>query len=199
MAIAGSLFVVILLWLTVRFWLRFRKIPKIRRFRWPFEKKVYFCFASVFTLVVIFLGLIVVGANISTAVKPLPGFSESIPSLTDNSYNIQLHKAVNEWIVSGKTTPPAFVQQRIHHRRVFHTTRAVFGAVLLVIFTMLSVGLWKALIAKRNDGEAKWTLKEAVWLVAGILSVGVALFMMIVVLANLQSAIVPIANTLQFG
>lgn len=145
------------------------------------------------------MGLIVVAANISTAVRPLPGFIESIPNLNDNSYNVRLHNAFNEWIVSGKTTPPVLVQQRIHHRRVFHTTRVVTGAILLVLFTMLSVHLWKTLIAKRNANETKGTLKEVVWLFAGILSVAIALFMMIVVLANLQSMVVPIANTLQFG
>jgi Ca2+/Na+ antiporter len=198
-AIVGSLFLLILLWLTAKFWIKFKKIPRIQRLKWPFEKKVYLCFASVFTLVVIFLGLIVIAANVSTAIKPLPGFSEAIPTLTDNSYNTQLHKAFNEWILSGKSTPPVLVQQRIHHRRVFHTTRVMVGAVLLVTFTMLSVRLWKTLIGRRNASETKWTLKEVVWLLAGIVSVASALFMMIVVLANLQSAIVPIANTLQFG
>jgi uncharacterized membrane protein len=198
LAITGSIFLLILLWLTIRLWIRFKNISRVRRFKWPFEKKTYFCFATVFTLVTLFLALIV-AANVSTAAKPLPGFSGSIPSLTDNSYNRQLHQAFNDWVVSGKSTPPALVQQRIHHRRVFHTVRVLVSGVLLIVFTALSVRIWKTLIARRNTTETKWTLKEVLWLIAGIVTVTLALLMIITFMANLQSAIVPIANTLQFG
>lgn len=198
LAITGGIFLLILVWLTVRFWLRFKKIPKIRRFKWPLEKKVYFCLGTVFTLVALFLAL-VVAANVSTAAKPLPGFSGSIPSITTSSYNAPLHHAFNDWIVSGKSTPPALVQERTHHRRVFHTIRVIVSGMLLVMSAALSVRLWKTLIARRNASETKWTLKEIAWLIAGVATVAIALLMVIVVMANLQSAIVPIANTLQFG
>jgi hypothetical protein len=197
-AVTGTIFLLILLWLTWRFWISFKKIAKVSRFNWPFEKKVYFCFATGFTLVTLFLAL-VIAANVSTAAKPLAGFSGSIPSLNDNGYNRQLHHSFTEWIVSGKSTPPALVQQRIHHRRVFHAVRVVASGISLVVFTLLSIRLWRGLIARRKAGETKGRLKDVVWLVGGAVTVAVALFMMIAFMANLQSAVVPIANTVQFG
>ncbi len=198
LAITGSVFFLILLWLIVRFWIRFKKIPKISMLKWPFEKKAYLWFATVFTFVTLFLTLIV-AANVSTAINPLPGFTGSIPSLTDTSYNIQLHHAFNDWVVSGKSTPPILVQQRIQHRRVFHTVRVLVSGILLIAFAVLSIGIWKTLIARRNSTDTKWNLKEVLCLIAGITVVALALVMMIIFMANLQSAIVPIANTLQFG
>lgn len=198
LAITGGIFFLVLIWLTVIFWVRFKKIPKVRKFNWSFEKKLYFCFGTVFTFIALFLALIV-AANVSTATKPLPGFSGGISSMTTSSYNAELHHAFNDWIESGKSTPPTLVRQRIHHRRVFHTTRVIVSGILLVVFTTLSVRLWKTLIARRNASESKWTFKEAALLIAGIVIVAFALVMMIVVMANLQSAVVPISNTLQFG
>lgn len=198
LAVTGGLFLIVVLFLAIRFWVGFKKIPNVRRFEWSFEKKAYCSFGIVFTLVALFLAL-VVAANISTVAKPLPGFSGSISSLTDTSYNRQLHRDFNDWIISGSATPPKLVQERIHHRRVFHTIRVMVSGMLLVEFTILSIRLWKTLLTKRSTSETKWTPKEIVWLVGGIIAVAVALLMMIVFMANLQSAIVPIANTLQFG
>lgn len=198
LAAVGALFVLILLVSSVIFWIRFKRVTRISRFRWPFEKKVYFCFATLLTFVALLLALITAG-NITNAAKPLPGFIDSIPSITTNSYNRQLHASFNDWIVSGKSTPPALVQQRIQHRRVFHAVRAIVSGILLVAFTILSVRLWESLIAYRGTNESKWTLKEVGWLAAGVITVILALCMMIAFMANFQSVVAPIANTLQFG
>ncbi|HSW99447.1 MAG TPA: hypothetical protein VLH38_00240 [Patescibacteria group bacterium] len=64
---------------------------------------------------------------------------------------------------------------------------------------MLSVHLWGVLVTRRNTSETKWTFIEATLLLGGIVVVTLALTMMVVVMDNLQSAVVPIANTLQFG
>lgn len=198
LALAGGIFLLILLWLTARSWLKFKKIPSVSKFKWSFEKKVYFCFGTVFTVVALFMALIV-AANISTAAKPLPGFSGGISSISDTSYNRQLHQSFNDWIVSGKSTPPALVQQRIHQRRVFHAIRFTVAIALLIVFTTLSVRIWRSLILRRNSIETKWSTKETAMLIAGTLAVALALAMMIIVIANFQSVVVPIANTLEFG
>jgi sensor c-di-GMP phosphodiesterase-like protein len=198
LAIVGGVFLLILVALCVASWIRFKKIPKISKFKWSFEKKVYFWFGTVFTIVSLFLTLIV-AANISNAAKPLPGFSDSIPSMASSSYNAQLHSAFNNWIASGNEAPPSLVQQRIHERRVFHGTRAAIAIILLIIFAVTSMRLWGELIKRRNSTETKWSFKEIVWLITGIVTVAIVVLMMIVVMANLQSVIAPIANTLQFG
>lgn len=198
LAVAGGIFLLILLWLCVRFWIKFKKIPKIRTLHWNFEKKVYFGFASLFTMVALFLALVTL-ANISTAAKPLPGFTGSISTITDNSYNQKLHSAFNDWIVSKKSTPPALVQQRIHERRVFHAVRFVMSTVMLVGFAVASVYVWRYLIAQRADSKTKPTIKQALLMFVGVWCVLVALFLMLAVMANLQGFIYPLVNTFQFG
>jgi Ca2+/Na+ antiporter len=198
LAIVGGVFLLTLLVLSVKSWIKFRRVAKTGKFKWSFEKKVYFCFATLYAFVALFLALIT-AANVTNATNPLPGFTGGISSMTTDSYNKQLYAAFNDWIVSGNTTAPNLVQQRIQHRRVFHTTRTVVGIVLLAVFTVLSISFWKTLVKKRKTSEAKWTLKETGMLLAGMAAVALALVMMIVVMANLQSAIAPIANTLQFG
>lgn len=198
LAVVGALFLLITLWLSVRLWMKFKRTPKNSHGKWPFEKKVYIWFATLFTLVTLFLALIVT-ANISTAVSPVPGFQGSINSLSDNSYNKELHSAFNDWIVSGKSTPPALVQERMHERRVFHGVRLIVSSVLLVGIAVFSVRLWKWLILQRNDSESRWSAKQVPWLITGIVMVLLALILMLVVMANLQSTLYPIANTIQFG
>lgn len=198
LAIVGAIFAVVLVALSVVSWMKFKRGAKASRFKWSFAKKVYFCFATLFTLVALFLALIT-AANVSNAVKPLPGFTDSISSITTNSYNVELHVAFDQWIKSGEVAPPALVKTSIDHRRGFHATRALVSGLLLVTFTVLSIQLWRSLIDRRSSSESRWTFKEAVWLVVGVITVVFALLMMLAFMANLQSVIAPIANTLQFG
>lgn len=198
LAIVGGIFLIILIVASVLFWVKCRRIPKIRRFKWPFDKKVYFGFGLLATLVVLFLALIV-AANISTASKPLPGFTGSINTISTSGSKQQLNESINDWIKSGTAKPPVLVQQSIHNRQVFHIKRAVVSSILLGVFTALSFYLWKWLIAKRNVSESKWTAKEAGALVTASMLVLLVLFLMLAVMANLQSVVAPLANTLQFG
>lgn len=198
LAVVGTLFLVAFVVLSTKSWASFRHVAKIRRFRWPFEKKVYFFFASLFMLVSLFLSLITI-ANISNATKPLPGFTDSISSLQTNAYNRDLHQAFSEWILSEKVAPPALVQQSIQHRQIFHGVRLLISGSLLIMLSISSWRLWRSLIARRRVNENGWTVKEASWLALAILTVPIALYLLLAFMANLQSVIAPIANTLQFG
>ncbi|MCA9328015.1 hypothetical protein KDA14_05790 [Candidatus Saccharibacteria bacterium] len=194
----GAVFVLVFVALSIFSWLRFKRVAKTGRFRWPFEKKVYFCFATVFTFVSLFLALITT-ANISNAVKPLPGFTDSISSITTSDYNRQLHAAFSDWVESGDTTAPRLVQQRVHDRQMFHLVRFIISGILLVVFSFLSLRLWKTLLARRATSETGWTLAEAGWLVAGSAMVVLSLYMVLAFMANFQGVVAPIANALQFG
>src|SRR6476620_621485 len=69
LVIAGGILLLVSLLLTFRFWMQFKRVVKIRRFNWPFEKKVYFAIGSVLTIFSLLFAL-VWAANLSTALKP---------------------------------------------------------------------------------------------------------------------------------
>jgi hypothetical protein len=198
LAITGGMFLLLLAWLAIRLFVRSDRLGAVRRFPWTFEKAVYFGFGSVLSVTALLLAVVVV-ANTGTAANPLPGFSGSLGSIADSNRNRELHKAFENWIASSASTPPALIQQHIHQRRLFHSIRAIGGFVLFLTFAIASLSLWGALIRMRNAGDHRWTFKEVGWLGMGIALVPVVLFLMVVVIANTQGAVVPLANTLQFG
>lgn len=198
LAVAAGFFMLLFLVASIQGWIIFRRTANTHPFKWPFAKKVYFCFATLFTLVALFLALICM-ANVTNATKPLPGFVGGISSMHTKSYNRQLHVDFNNWIVSGKTTPPNLVQERIHHRQVFHTIRAIEGVVLFAASTFLGIRIWKTLIHERSHVKTKWSRQEVAMLLVGIVTIVIALYAVLVIMANVQSVVVPIVNTLQFG
>lgn len=203
LVIAGGLFTMILISLSVVFGIKFKKIPRTGKFKWTFAKKVYFSFGLLSSIVALFMALLV-AVNATTAFNPLPGFSLLIDDLTPSIYKAKLHHAYNTWIQSGSITPPTLIEQHIHRRVTFHFTKAIVCGILLIVFTVLNIRLWSTLITERiiterNVSETKWRLKERIFFVAGMGTIALSLLMMIIVVANLQGAFAPITLTLFFG
>lgn len=198
LVIAGGLFIAILISLSVIFWIKFKKIPKTGKFKWTFEKKVHFSFGFLSGIVALLMALII-AANATNVFNPLHGFSLLIDSLNTSSYNAQLHHAYTDWIQSGSNTPPTHIEQHIHRRVMFHTTKAIVCGILMIVFAALSIRLWSTLLKRRSASKTKWRLKEKTFFVAGIATVALSLLMTIIVIANLQGAVAPITLTLLFG
>jgi hypothetical protein len=74
MVILGGSLVLILVLLSMIFWTKFKRIPKINKLRWEFEKKVYFSF-GILSSIVASLMLLIVVANVTNTINPLHGFS----------------------------------------------------------------------------------------------------------------------------
>ncbi len=199
LVIAGGLFTLILISLSVVFWAKFKEISNPDKFfKFLFKKKVYFSFGLLSSIVALFM-VLVVAANATNAFNPLYGFSLLVDSLTPSTYSTPLRHAYSDWIQSGSSTPPILIRQHIHQRVMFHTTKAVVCSILMIIFTALSIRLWSFLIKRRNASKKKWRPKEKTFLAAGIATVVLSLLMMIIVVANLQGAVAPITLTLLFS
>jgi hypothetical protein len=196
--IAGGLFTLILMSLSVVCWAKFSKIPQTGRFKWRFEKNVYFSFGLLNSTVALLMAFIVV-VNATTAFDPLHGFLILIDELTPSSQGAQLHRAYSDWIHSGSSNIPDFIEQHLRRRVIFHTTKAIVCGIMLIIFTTFSIRIWSTLIKGRNASDIKWRLREKVLFVAGIATITLSLLMMIIVVANLQGAVAPITLTLLFG
>jgi hypothetical protein len=194
LVLAGGFLVLLLALSSVVFWLRFKKIPKTGRCKWPFEKKAYFSFgllSSIFGL----LFALIVAANATNAFNPVPGFS-LLAGSSSTSSNSAAGRALNEWIQSGNGNVPPVLEQKVQERIAWQKPKAIICGILLVVSAVLSLRLWNALIEATRASETKWRRNEYTLFVAGIATVAFSLLMTVMVVANMQAAIAPITITL---
>jgi cytochrome bd-type quinol oxidase subunit 2 len=201
LVVVGGMFLIALVLLSVFLWRRFRRARKVGTRTWTFEKKTYFLFGVLSVLVGLFMAL-VVAANVSTVLNPRQGFAGSISLLTATqagSPQDDLYRSVNTWLQSGSGDMPPLVQGRIDDRLAWQRPKAIVSGVLLVGFLVLSALIWRALIRRSRDPEARWRLKETAMLLLGVVAVLASLLLMLMVMGNTQGSIAPISLTLFLG
>jgi len=197
----GVLLVVIFVLLSGYFWLRWKRLPRSHERKWTFERKTYFAFGILSTVVGLLIAL-VVAVNAATVLDPWPGFSLLVDELGTPKTGTQmdkLYQAFNTWLQSGSPSIPPLIQQRIQERIALHTTRVIACGILLVVFAVLSKSIWSTLIKRSRAREPKWTLKEGSLLVCGAASVTLSLLLMVSVDVNLRWAFAQITVTLLYG
>ncbi len=198
---AVGLLVIMFMLLSIFFGVRWMRAPKTETRQWTFEKKAYFAF-GVFSLMVGALFGLIVLANASNVVDPRHGFSLLVDSMgTPNAGTPkeQLYQAFNLWVQSGSTNIPSIAQSRFLERISFHSTKALVSGMLLVVFVVVSIRIWKLLIQRTKINTAKWRLKESALLISGMATVSFSLLLMVIVVANMQAAVAPMALTLLYG
>ncbi|KPV59645.1 hypothetical protein QJ48_10005 [Paenibacillus sp. A3] len=195
LVIVGGVLLMIFAWLSIRFWAKFKRMPKISKSKWKFEKKVYFSF-GILSCSVALLMILVVVANATNTFNPLHGFSLLVGSFeisNGETYKGELRYAFIEWIKSGNENIPSILKQQINERIEFHTTKAIVCGVLFIIFVALSRFLWNALIKRTKEIDSKWRYKENAYFIFGIATVVLSLLLMVIVVANMQGAFAPLA------
>ncbi len=201
LVVVGGFFVLIFLLLNFFFWTQLKRTPKAAGHKWTFEKKTYFSLGAVSTIVGLLMALIV-AANTTTVLNPLPGFSSLIDSLgtpKPDTQMDQLYQTFNTWLQSDSTHIPSFIQSKIDERLAWQRPKAIFSGVLLVVFVTLSAHIWRTLLKKSRVCESKWGPKEKALLVSGVVTITLALLLMVIVVANMQGAFAPITLTLLYG
>lgn len=193
MVIVCGCLVLIFAFLSIIFWTKFKRMPKIRKLKWKFEKKVYFSFGILTTMVALLMILLVV-ANASNALNALKGFSMGVnPSLSKvEIHTDELHHIFSEWIKLGDANIPPIIKQQINECARFHTIKAIYSGILFIIFVTLSIIIWTILIKKAKVNDSKWTFKEKTYFVFGNVTVVISLLMMVIVVANIQGAFAPL-------
>jgi hypothetical protein len=199
--IVGGLFTLILVTLSVLFWARYKRASKTNTSKWTFEKKTYFSFGLLTTIVGLFMALIVV-ANASTVLNPQQGFLGVVGMLDTTqtgTHKTELYQSFNVWLKSGSTHVPALIQSRINDRLAWQLPKAIICSALLAIFVVVSVRIWGTLIRQSKVRETKRKLKEKMLLFSGVASVAVCLLLMLMVIGNTQGAFAPLSLTMLYG
>ncbi|MBI5963475.1 MAG: hypothetical protein HY863_08390 [Chloroflexi bacterium] len=199
--IEGGIFTLLLIVLSVYFWRQFKRTQMAGSHGWTFEKKTYFSFGLISTLIALFMFLIV-AANLSNVLNPQEGFAQSIPDLGTPQAGTQkavLYQAVNIWARSGSAYIPSILQNEVRDRLSWQQPKAIICSILLVIFAVLTARIWKKLIEISRSSAARWGLAEKALIAIGMLAVPVTLLLMIMALANTQASFAPIMLTLLFS
>jgi cytochrome bd-type quinol oxidase subunit 2 len=199
--IIGGFFTLILIALSILFWVRYKRSPKTEIRKWTFERKTYFSFGLLTTIVGLVMMLIVV-ANAGTVLNPRPGLLGVINEFGTSqggAHRAELYRSFNTWLQSGSRDVPALIQSKIKDRLAWQRPKAIICSVLLAIFVATSVRIWSALIKKSKVRETKLKLNEKALLVSGCFSVASCLLLMLMVLGNTQATFAPMSLTLFLG
>ena len=200
LVVVGGLFLLALMLLSGFFWRRFTRTSKGDSGQWTFEKRTYFSF-GLFSVVVGLLMALIVVANVNNVLNPRQEFSGAIGMLGTPQAGSQTDKrqqAFKTWLQSGSPQMPSLIQDKIDDRLTWQRPKAIISSVLLIVFVMLSVRIWRTMIRKSRLREA-WRLKERALLMAGFVTVVACLPLMLMVMGNTQGSIAPISLTLFFG
>lgn len=201
LVVVGGLFLVGLILLCIFFWKRFKKIPKPESYNWPFEKKTYFGFGLLTTMLSLFM-VVVVAANVSSTLNPKQGFTGSISMLGNpkpGTQTYELQRSVNSWLQSSNASIPTVLQNKVDERLAWQRPKAIICTILLPVFLALSAYIWRVLIRKSRACESKWKLKDFALFLSGIAAVGTCLLLMLMVIGNTQGSFAPISLTLFFS
>lgn len=199
--VEGGIFTFMLILLSLAFWQRFKRMHKAETHNWTFEKKTYFCFGLLSTVVALLM-LLIVAANLSNVVNPRDGFVQSIPDLGTpqaGTPKAALYQAVNIWAQSGNAQMPAVLQDEVRKRLAWQQPKAIVSSLLLVVLAAFTARIWQKLIRNSRASKPIWSLKEKTLLVMGVMAVPVTFLLMIMALANTQASSAPILLTLLFS
>lgn len=195
LVIVGALMVILFSWLSIRFWRTFKQTPRMGRSKWSFEKKVYFSFGLLSSILALLMVLIAF-ANATNTFNPQHGFSlfvDSFGTSKGEPHKEELRDAFIEWIRSGNANTPLIFKQPIEERIKFHTTKAMICGVLLIPLVVLSKRIWNTLINRTKAVGPKWKGKDYSYFIIGNVTVVFSLLLIIIVAANLQGAFAPLA------
>ena len=196
--IEGGIFTLMLIVLIVYFWRRLKRTQNTKSRNWTFEKKTYFCFGLVSTVVTLFM-LLIVAANLSNVLNSQEGFVQSILDLGTPQMGTQkaaLHQAVNTWALSGSAQMPSILQNGVNDRLAWQRPKAIVCSILPIVGTVFTVCLWQRLIKNSRVSGSIWSLKGKALITIGVIAVPVMMVLMIMAAANTQASFAPVTLTL---
>jgi hypothetical protein len=197
--VLGGVFTLGFAVLSVLLWRQYRRQAKTTGFAKPgarATRRIYFRGWLLSSLVALSLGLVVF-ANASNAMNPLPGFSMANAPTTPNT--VVVDAALNDWIQSGTKAMPPVIEQKIRKRIGWQRPKAMVTGILFLLFAALSVKNWKAMIRRTSAGKSLWQ-PQGIGLLAGKVTVlPLAFLMMVMFIANTAGSLAPVSISLLGG
>ena len=180
--VVGGLFLLLLVLFSVFAAVRWRRAR-----RRTFERRSYLWFAAASLALTLFMA-VAFWANLTSVVDPRQTLSGTTFSPIGET-----------WLRSGRAEIPPVLQQAIDDRLAWQRPKAIICGVLLVVFVMLTVFLWRTLIRRSTTGEPFRRLSRTLMLCAAVLSAAVCLLLMVMVIGNAEGAYAPLFPTVIHG
>lgn len=149
----------------------------------------------------VFLTLVVAG-NVSNVLQPRQGLAGALGLLGSprpGTRAERLQQAFEAWLDRGDPELPDAVRHAVDARLGWQQPKAIICTALFAVLFGVSILVWRRLL--RHSGSERVDGGRAKnWLmVAGVVSVGCTLLLMLMVMGNVQAVIAPVAMTLFYG
>lgn len=194
LAVGGGLCVLVLVGVSAICWRSFRRArtPTTGQKRSRAERRVWLVLAAAAAVVAI-LTLVVVAANISTAVDPRPGFALLVNSLprVPNSHFAPIYASADQWLHSARSQVPALLQQQVHARLSWQRPKAIYCGIGLVLAATATTYVWRRRIEELRAGAAP-RLVGMLHSSIGILTAGATVVLIVMTIANAQASVAPL-------
>lgn len=201
LVLSASTVAVVCVVLSLLFTRRWRRARDAAYPGWRFARRAYLGFA-LFGAGLALLLVLLAATDLSNVLDARHGFTLAVDSLKTpgpRSPLVPLYVSFTSWVESGSPTIPVQVQQSVQARVDFQRTNTIVSTLLLALSLAISVVLWRVLLDRSRVRPITWHLRDSALLVPAVTGLLVALPLLAIVLANLQSALAPLAKTLAFG
>ena len=200
LVILGGIFTAIFIAASVFCWLRFKKAAKLDG-KWTFTKKTFLGFVIVGVAMSALMALIV-AANISSAINARQGLLGTVSAIgtpVPGTARAALHQSFAMWLQSGNAQLPPAVQGAINERLQWQAPKAIICALLLLILTGASIYIWRGLMRRSKNLQARRSIAQKALIILGSTTVLTCLLLVVMVIANTQAALAPIVLTMVFS
>lgn len=182
-------------------WRHRRSAPPAPGRRWSFERATW-SLAIVAGVGVCLVALLLVVANLSNALDPLPGLRGSIPMVADHapgSDRARTDAAFDRWLRSGERPLPPEVRAAVDRRLGWQRPKAIACTVLLAVALVAGRWLWGSVLARARRPGHRWGPSDLARLAGALATVAVGSLLVLMVMGNVQASSAPISMTLFFG
>lgn len=177
-------------------WGRYRSARRDRPTSTATERRLFFAGWLLSSFVVLSMGLLVF-ANTTNAINPVPGFMMASEHPTPNTTTVDA--AVNTWIASGNRAVPALVEQKVRHRVSWQAPKALISALMFAVFAALTAWNAKTLIRRARMRTTQFGPHTSGLVVRQLMLVPLALLALVMFIGNTQGALAPLTISVLGG
>jgi hypothetical protein len=201
LVVLGGLTTFGLLLLSLFSWRRLKRAPPTGTRGSRFERSTFRAFAVSSAAVGLCLAAIV-AANLGNALDPRHGLLTAIPALgtpQPGTEKAQVQQTTETWLRSGRAEVPPLLQHKIDERLSWQRPKAIVCSLLLIVFVVLCIRIWRGLIARASERGRRRTPKDRAAIAAGSVAVACTLVLMVLATVNTQASFAPMTLTVLYG
>lgn len=169
--------------------------------RWTFERATW-SMAILAGVGVCLAALLLVAANLSNALDPVPGLRGSIPLVADHAPGSDRERtdvAFDRWLRSGERRLSPEVRSAVDRRLAWQRPKAIVCTLLLIVVLLAGRWLWRSVLARARRPDHRWGMASLARLAGALAAIVIGSLLVLMVMGNVQASSAPVSMTLFFG